>query len=424
MSVLSQPTPQISVGPPPTLTYQVSVTNGQAYTLTVFQTLNGTDTIVVSPTAYTGTGSLQTYTFTSPVTSYAYFTRVLIGSTTTNSTSILYYSPYQGPQGVQGNPGIQGAIGPGGQKGDQGPPGLQGIVSIDNYVTGNYLITSGSSSGKVNAHAVAVLDVAGALSGITTIQAGGGSSTIGSVTLNGGTINTTSTGSNKIGGVTLNNSALSGITTVTAGTGSSSIGGVTLNNGALSAASINNGAATFTVTSTTGTDLNTLTVGVGNGAGNAIYTTGKVNTGAITAPSINNGAATFTVKTPSGTATVNALTVEVGAGTTPGNAIYTTGNITAQDFIATSDRRLKSDIATICNAMDIVKGMRGVYFTRIGQSNRSTGVIAQEVEEVLPEVVHTSDDGMKSVSYGNVVGVLIEAVKLLSDRLEKMEAMK
>ena len=275
--------------------------------------------------------------------------------------------------------------------------------------------------------------------------------------------------------MTLNNGALSGITTVTAGTGSSSIGGVTLNNGALSAASINNGAATFTVTSTTGTDLNTLTVGVGNGAGNAIYTTGKVNTGAITAPSINNGAATFTVKTPSGTATVNALTVEVGAGTTPGNAIYTTGkvntgaitapsinngaatftvktpsgtatvnaltvevgagttpgnaiyttgNITAQDFIATSDRRLKSDIATICNAMDIVKGMRGVYFTRIGQSNRSTGVIAQEVEEVLPEVVHTSDDGMKSVSYGNVVGVLIEAVKLLSDRLEKMEAMK
>lgn len=209
MSVLSQPTPQISVGPPPTLTYQVSVTNGQAYTLSVFQTLNGTDTIVVSPTSYTGTGSLQTYTFTSPVTSYAYFTRVLIGSTTTDSTSILYYSPYQGPQGVQGNPGIQGAIGPGGQKGDQGPPGLQGIVSIDNYVTSNYLITSGSSSGKVNAHSNVVLDAAGALSGITTIQAGGGSSTIGSVTLNGGTINTSSTLSNKIGGVTLSNGRIS-----------------------------------------------------------------------------------------------------------------------------------------------------------------------------------------------------------------------
>ena len=170
MSVLSQPTPQISVGPPPTLTYQVSVTNGQAYTLTVFQTLNGTNTVVVSPTSYTGTGSLQTYTFTSPVTSYAYFTRVLIGVTTTDSTSVLYYSPYQGPQGVQGNPGTVGGQGPIGPVGPQGPQGLQGVVSVTNYVTCNSLITSGTSSGTVNAHSTAVLTPAGALSGITTIS--------------------------------------------------------------------------------------------------------------------------------------------------------------------------------------------------------------------------------------------------------------
>ena len=153
MSVLSQPTPQISVGPPPTLTYQVSVTNGQAYTLTVFQTLNGTNTVVVSPTSYTGTGSLQTYTFTSPVTSYSYYTSVLIGVTTTNSPSVLYYSPYQGPQGVQGNPGTVGGQGPIGPVGPQGPQGLQGVVSVTNYVTCNSLITSGTSSGTVNANA-------------------------------------------------------------------------------------------------------------------------------------------------------------------------------------------------------------------------------------------------------------------------------
>ena len=170
MSVLSQPTPQISVGPPPTLTYQVSVTNGQAYTLTVFQTLNGTNTVVVSPTSYTGTGSLQTYTFTSPVTSYSYYTSVLIGVTTTNSPSVLYYSPYQGPQGVQGNPGTVGGQGPIGPVGPQGPQGLQGVVSVTNYVTCNSLITSGTSSGTVNAHSTAVLTPAGALSGITTIS--------------------------------------------------------------------------------------------------------------------------------------------------------------------------------------------------------------------------------------------------------------
>jgi hypothetical protein len=97
------------------------------------------------------------------------------------------------------------------------------------------------------------------------------------------------------------------------------------------------------------------------------------------------------------------------------------GTTRATDFIATSDRRVKSNIETISNALDIVKGLRGVYFTRTGETQRQVGVIAQEVEEVLPEVVHTSLDDLKSVSYGNMVGVLIEALKDVSERLEKME---
>jgi hypothetical protein len=82
---------------------------------------------------------------------------------------------------------------------------------------------------------------------------------------------------------------------------------------------------------------------------------------------------------------------------------------------------VKTDIETISNALDIVKGLRGVYFTRTGETQRQVGVIAQEVEEILPEVVHTSLDDLKSVSYGNIVGVLIEALKDVSKRLEKME---
>lgn len=97
------------------------------------------------------------------------------------------------------------------------------------------------------------------------------------------------------------------------------------------------------------------------------------------------------------------------------------GTARAGDFIATSDRRVKTDIETISNALDIVNGLRGVYFTRIGETQRQVGVIAQEVEEFLPEVVHTSLDDLKSVSYGNMVGVLIEAIKDVSKRLEKME---
>jgi len=133
---------------------------------------------------------------------------------------------------------------------------------------------------------------------------------------------------------------------------------------------------------------------------------------------LNPGASALSITGTTGTS-INTLTVGAPA-TTSCNAIYTSGTVSASDFTATSDRRLKSDILTISNALDIVKGMRGVYFTRLGETRRSVGVIAQEVEEVLPEVVHGDD--MKSVSYGNIVGLLIEAVKTLSERIEKMNA--
>ena len=55
--------------------------------------------------------------------------------------------------------------------------------------------------------------------------------------------------------------------------------------------------------------------------------------------------------------------------------------------------------------------MRGVSYNKIDSKENSIGVIAQEVEKVLPEVVHTDGEGMKSVAYGNIVGVLIEAIK-------------
>ena len=57
------------------------------------------------------------------------------------------------------------------------------------------------------------------------------------------------------------------------------------------------------------------------------------------------------------------------------------------------------------------------------RTNKScVGVIAQEVEEVLPDVVHEGEDGMKAVAYGNIVGVLIEAIKELKERVEYLES--
>ena len=97
-----------------------------------------------------------------------------------------------------------------------------------------------------------------------------------------------------------------------------------------------------------------------------------------------------------------------------------TGTFTASgDICAYSDQRLKRNIKTIDNAVDTVQNLRGVTFEKSLQP--SLGVIAQEVEEVLPELVHTDADGMKSVAYGNMVGLLIEAIKEQQKQIEDLK---
>ena len=85
------------------------------------------------------------------------------------------------------------------------------------------------------------------------------------------------------------------------------------------------------------------------------------------------------------------------------------GNVTAY-----SDERLKENIKTIPNALETVKKLRGVTFDRKDFAGKGIGVIAQEVEQILPEVV--VDGEYKSVSYGNIVGLLIEAIKELEKK--------
>lgn len=92
-----------------------------------------------------------------------------------------------------------------------------------------------------------------------------------------------------------------------------------------------------------------------------------------------------------------------------------TGNITAY-----SDSRLKKDVKTIEGALDKTKALRGVEFTRIADDAKSIGVIAQELEAVLPELVLTDDEGMKSVNYAQITGLLIEAVKELSAKVDEL----
>ena len=112
--------------------------------------------------------------------------------------------------------------------------------------------------------------------------------------------------------------------------------------------------------------------------------------------------------------------------TAPTEALDVNGNVKAVDFNATSDKNLKTNIHTIEDPLAKVVQIRGVNFDWKETQRPSLGVIAQEVEKVLPELV--TDNGTKTVNYNGLIGLLIETVKeqqkqidTLSERLSKLE---
>lgn len=105
---------------------------------------------------------------------------------------------------------------------------------------------------------------------------------------------------------------------------------------------------------------------------------------------------------------------------TVNNGLNVTGVITCTDLNSTSDINLKENIQTVTNALDIVKDIRGVKFEWKNNGKKSLGVIAQEIEQVLPEL--TSDNNnTKTVNYNGLIGILIEAIKELSEEIELLK---
>lgn len=112
----------------------------------------------------------------------------------------------------------------------------------------------------------------------------------------------------------------------------------------------------------------------------------------------------------------------VGIGTaSPSYTLQVAGTVYASgDVISYSDQRVKTEIAVVDNALDKVSQMRGVYFTNTQTQKRGVGVIAQEIQTVLPEVIEDKAEYL-GVAYGNIVGVLIEAIKELKTKLANLE---
>jgi len=119
----------------------------------------------------------------------------------------------------------------------------------------------------------------------------------------------------------------------------------------------------------------------------------------------------------------------VGIGiASPSQKLDVAGNVRATSFINASDESLKKEIQTI-SGLEIVKKLRGVAFKWKDSDRDDIGLIAQEVEKVLPEIVHTdASTGLKSVEYANIIAPLIEALKeqqtqieYLKNKIEKIE---
>ena len=97
------------------------------------------------------------------------------------------------------------------------------------------------------------------------------------------------------------------------------------------------------------------------------------------------------------------------------------GNFTAAGNVtAYSDERLKHDVQVIHGALDKVKALRGVTFKWNRDNSGGIGFIAQELEQVCPELVHNCAD-IKSIAYGNVTALLVEAVKELSTQITELK---
>jgi len=138
----------------------------------------------------------------------------------------------------------------------------------------------------------------------------------------------------------------------------------------------------------------------------------------------NSGSRDIQFQTNSNTKMTIHADGNVGIGTTnPGERLEVNGNVKASAFLYSSDINLKQNIQNIPNALQKIQQLNGVYFQWKESSKDGVGVIAQDIEKVFPELVATDPNtGLKSVSYGNLVAPLIEAIKEQQKQIDELKA--
>jgi hypothetical protein len=122
--------------------------------------------------------------------------------------------------------------------------------------------------------------------------------------------------------------------------------------------------------------------------------------------------------TGSGTVTnLGNVSIAMDVSSITGN-LGVSGTVTAADFNTTSDISLKQNINVIDSALSKISQLNGYTFNWKNNDKEAVGIMAQEVEKVLPQIVATGEDGYKKVSYDSLIPLLIEAVKELSAKVK------
>jgi len=113
----------------------------------------------------------------------------------------------------------------------------------------------------------------------------------------------------------------------------------------------------------------------------------------------------------------------VGIGTTnPKYKLDVEGKVHAKEFVQSSDERLKQNIQPLASSLSKLAQLRGVSFKwKDEPQDNQIGLVAQEVEKVLPEIVSTDSEGYKSIAYGKLTAVLLEAIKELQQQVEELK---
>ncbi len=107
--------------------------------------------------------------------------------------------------------------------------------------------------------------------------------------------------------------------------------------------------------------------------------------------------------------------------TTTIGTLLTSSSVTSGSFIYSSDRALKTNIQPLTNSLDKVLQLNGVSFNWKSTGEKSIGLIAQDVEKILPELV-SGTEGSKGIVYGNIVALLIEAVKEQQKQIDELKS--